>query len=80
MNKYTTKFNSICPVNNKQITYQLEIKHTEKILVEEILEAVSKFLIGYHENIADELFKKFGGEQTLIANHHGVVIQTERKL
>ena len=80
MNKYNTKFTSVCPVNHKQITYELEIKHTDKILVEDILETISKLLIGYHENIADELFKKFGGEQTLTANHHGVVIQTERKL
>ena len=65
---------------HKQITYELEIKHTDKILVEDILETISKLLIGYHENIADELFKKFGGEQTLIANHHGVFIETERKL
>jgi hypothetical protein len=80
MNKYITKFTSLCPVNQKQITYQLEIRHTEKILVEEILETVNKFLVGYHENIADELYKKFRGEQTLTANHHGVVIETERKL
>jgi len=80
MNKYKTKFTSVCPVNHKKITYELEIKHTDKILVEDILETISKLLIGYHENIADELFKKFGGEQTLIANHHGVFIETERKL
>ena len=80
MNKYKTKFTSVCPVNHKQITYELEIKHTDKILVEDILETISKLLIGYHENIADELFKKFGGKQTLIANHHGVFIETERKL
>ena len=80
MNKYKTKFTSVCPVNHKQITYELEIKHTDKILVEDILETISKLLIGYHENIADELFKKFGGEQILIANHHGVFIETERKL
>jgi hypothetical protein len=80
MNKYKTKFTSVCPVNHKKITYELEIRHTDKILVEDILETISKLLIGYHENIADELFKKFGGEQTLIANHHGVFIETERKL
>jgi hypothetical protein len=80
MNKYKTKFTSVCPVNHKKITYELEIRHTDKILVEDILETISKLLIGYHENIADELFKKFGGEQTLIANHHGVFSETERKL
>jgi len=80
MNKYSTKFIALCPINNKQITYQLEIKHIEKILVEDILETIGDFASGFHESIADKLFEKFGGEQTLIANHHGVVIETERKL
>jgi hypothetical protein len=80
MNKYSTKFIALCPVNNKPIIYQLKIKHIEKILVEDILETISEFSSGFHESIADGLFEKFGGEQTLIANHHGVVIQTERKL
>lgn len=80
MNKYSTKFIALCPVNNKPITYQLEIKHSEKIFVEDILETVNKFVSGFHESIADNLLEKFGGEQTLIANHHGVTIQTERKL
>jgi len=78
MNKYSTKFIALCPVNNKPITYQLEIKHSKKILVEDILETVNKFVSGFHESIADDLFYKFGGEQTLTADHHGVVIQTER--
>lgn len=80
MNKYSTKFIALCPVNNKSIIYQLEIKHIEKILVEDIVEAISEFTSGFHESIADNLFEKFGGEQTLIANHHGVIIETERKL
>lgn len=41
MNKYSTKFIALCPVNNKSIIYQLEIKHIEKILVEDIVEAIS---------------------------------------
>jgi hypothetical protein len=80
MNKYTTKFITLCPINKKQIVYQLEIKHSEQIMVEKILEEVGKYTSAFHERIADELFILFGGEQTLTANHHGVVIQTERKL
>jgi hypothetical protein len=80
MNKYTTKFIALCPINNKQIVYQLEIKHSEQIMIEKILEEVGKYTSAFHERIADELFTLFGGEQTLTANHHGVVIQTERKL
>jgi hypothetical protein len=80
MNKYSTKFISLCPVNNKPIIYSLEIKHLDKIFVEEILEEINKFTSLFHEEIADELFLKFGGKQTLIAYHHGVSIQTKRKL
>lgn len=80
MNKYTTKFIALCPINNKQIVYELEIKHSEQIMVEKILEEVGKYTSAFHERIADELFALFGGEQTLTANHHGVVIQTKRKL
>ena len=80
MTKYITKFIALCPVNDKPIKYRLEIKHTDKILVEDILEVVNKFASAFHEDIADELFFKFGGKQTLVANHHGVVIQTKRKL
>jgi hypothetical protein len=80
MNIYSTKFIAVCPVNGKSIVYCLEIKHLNKILVEDILEEVSKFTSAFHEEIADELFLKFGGRQRLIANHHGVVIETKRKL
>jgi hypothetical protein len=80
MNKYITKFIALCPVNDKPINYRLEIKHTDKILVEEISEELNKFTSAFHEDIADELFSRFGGKQTLTANHHGVVIQTKRKL
>ena len=80
MNKYSTKFIAICPVNDKPISYCLEIKHKDKILVEDILEEIAKYKSAFPEAIADDLFSKFGGRQTLIANHHGVVIETKRKL
>lgn len=79
VNTYKTRFIVKCPTNNIKITYDLEIKQITQIYVEEIIEAVNKFDSDYHENIADELFIMFGGEQTLVANHHGVIIQTERK-
>ena len=80
MNIYTTKFTALCPVNGKPITYCLEIKHINKILVEDILKEVNKFTSALHEDIADELFSKLSGRQRLIANHHGVVIETKRKI
>ncbi len=79
MNTYKTKFLVRCPINNEEISYKFEIKINKKILVEEILDFLDKFDVGFHEEIADELFEKFGGVQKMSAIHHGVVINTERK-
>jgi hypothetical protein len=48
------------------------------IRVEAILEAVNGFGSGFHEDIADVLYKKFGGRQLMVAVHGGVIIETER--
>lgn len=78
MNKYQTKFVIECITNQKPIMYRLTIVTHETIIVEELLEFIKKLKTNYHEKIADELFKKFGGKQTMIANHHGVLIKTKR--
>lgn len=79
MNSYTTRFSAICPVNEKRIEYTLRIESHEYISVEKILRAVKRCTRGFHEDFADELIRKLGGNQTLSAEHHGVLIQTERK-
>jgi hypothetical protein len=48
------------------------------IQVEDIIDAVMLLNRGFHEEIADQLHREFGGQQTLTANHHGVSIRTIR--
>lgn len=79
MNTYRTKFFSQCPSNGVRIEYNLEIEAQAVILVEDILAHVSEYQTGYHEAIADSIHARFGGSQTIVANHHGVEIQTTRK-
>lgn len=78
VNKYTTNFFAICPVNKIRIEYELVIESTNLILVEELLSTVSSVDFCLHEKIADDLFNKYGGRQTLKAFHHGVLIETLR--
>lgn len=80
MNQYTYEFKSKCPSNNQFIDYKLVIKTNEIILVESIVEYISKHhQSSYHEAIADDLIKMFSGEHYMIAFHHGVLIETWRK-
>ena len=78
MNEYKTTFFAHCPFNGYRILYELTITTTETIMVEEIIDTVSRIGDGIHEDIADLLAKKFVGCQTLTANHHGVQITTTR--
>ncbi len=79
MNKYEISFVVLCPVNNKPITYCLKIEILEKIMVEDLFNFCASQPAQFHEELADELSIKFGGEQTMTAFHHGVLITTERK-
>lgn len=80
MNRYTTKFDCICPVNQENIQYKLVIETEEMIMVEELTQHLKDHCSeGFHENIADDLFCCFGGVQKLVAIHHGVLIETLRK-
>lgn len=78
LNKYTLKFSCLCPSNNKQINYTLELQSNEMIFVESLIEFVSQIESGFHEQIADSLEKRFAGLQVLKAHHHGVDIETIR--
>ena len=46
--------------------------------MEDILKEVEDIQKGFHEDIADRLQRRFGGSQTLVADHHGVRIETTR--
>ena len=79
MNRYTTKFFCTCPFNKARIEYHLTIETQRVISVEELLELLSTvYAEGMHELMADDLYQRFGGVQTLRAFHHGVEIETVR--
>lgn len=78
MNAYTTEFFTNCPNNGLRIKYRLRIETREVIPVEQITAKVEGISEGFHEEVADELLVAFGGVQTLVADHHGVTIETTR--
>lgn len=81
MNIYRTKFVARCPVNDQRVEYNLEIRSTFVVMVEDIqqwCEAALKVEKPYHENMADFLITELGGQQVLRAFHHGVEIETRR--
>lgn len=81
MNIYTLIFVSDCPVNGQSIEYHVEITAQRTIFVEDILaqcDAAKTLPKPYHENIADHLYRAFGGKQVIRAFHHGVAIKTTR--
>lgn len=78
MNIYRQQFVSHCPHNGLHIIYSLEIQSDEVIHVEHIVTATRLMADSFHEDIADELHERFGGQQILKAHHHGVDIETRR--
>lgn len=78
MNIYRANFFARCPSNGNVISYALAIHTGATVMVEEILEELDTIREGYHEAIADQLCAKFGGSQRLVAQHHGVEIETIR--
>jgi hypothetical protein len=79
VNKYEITFVVCCPVNNKQIAYYLQIETINTIMVEDLISFCNAQSSKFHEELADELSIKFGGNQKMTAFHHGVQITTERK-
>lgn len=78
MNFYTQNFEAICPVNGKPVAYTLVIETARVIRVEDIQAEFPAGLEALHEDLADNLHKKWGGVQTLEAMHHGTHIRTVR--
>jgi hypothetical protein len=78
LNAYTVSFYANCPNNNIRIGYRLRIETYEVIGVEDLIATVEAVGKGYHEEIADDMHKRFGGVQTMTAEHHGVTIETTR--
>lgn len=78
VNIYRVEFFALCPANGLRIKYALRIETDRMICVEQLLTAVTRFEKEWHETLADQLLATFGGQQTLIADHHGVTIETIR--
>lgn len=79
MNIYTRQFVANCPNNGHAIIYTLRIETVDRMIyAEHIVTATSLIKEGFHEQIADDLYARFGGRQTLHAHHHGVDISTVR--
>lgn len=78
MNIYRHTFVATCPSDGESIIYRLEIKTTKVIMVEHIKTATDLIKTGYHEQIADQLYDRFGGEHKILATHQGVEIETIR--
>jgi hypothetical protein len=78
MNSYNTKFFAFCPVNNVRVEYDWTVQTADTLKVEDLIDAVTLLNRGLHEDFAGQLFREFGGAQTLTAHHHGVTIRTER--
>ena len=76
MNTYRYQFAALCPNNDEQIVYSLELVTESTVMVESIKEECSKLKTGYQEMMASRLHAQFGGTLTLRASHHGVEIET----
>lgn len=79
MNTYTTQFFAFCPNNGARILYTLVLEIASVVMVEDLIDAVTLHARGFHEVIADDLSREFGGKQTMTAHHHGVEIKTVRE-
>ena len=79
LNTYRTEFFAQCPNNGQRIKYSLSIQTTDVIPVEQIIAKVQSISEGYHEELADDLLLSFSGTQTMVADHHGVMIETLRE-
>jgi hypothetical protein len=78
-NIYEAKFVAQCPSDGEQIEYTARIAAQKLIRVEDINAFARKLVSGYHEDIADKLFGRFGGMQCISAAHQGVKILTMRE-
>lgn len=77
-NTYRHTFTAACPSDGETIVYQFELRTTAMIHVEHIKTATALIKKGWHEQIADLLSEALGGDQTIIATHQGVEIETVR--
>jgi hypothetical protein len=78
LNIYRHTFAAVCPADGETISYRLEIRSLVMIHVEHVKATTALIKKGWHEQIADRLAESLGGDQTIIATHQGVAIETVR--
>ncbi|XAI96303.1 hypothetical protein [Microcystis phage Mae-JY30] len=78
MNHYRFSFHAVCPVDGARILYRAEIRTPDFIPAERLRAWASERGLEFHERLADALAAEFGGEQTILATHQGVEIETRR--
>lgn len=80
MNAYTLKFFAPCPTNDVRIEYRWRLELAHVAQVEDLISHAESYARHpvYHEALADDLWRKYGGRQVLTADHHGVTIETHR--
>ena len=78
LNIYTVPFVSVCPRNAVPVFYILRLETEAVHLVEDLLKETANLPSALHETLAEILFGAFGGKQTIVAEHHGVKIETVR--
>lgn len=78
MNIYKGSFKSTCPSDGDIVSYNYSIISERTIMVEDILDFLSKYPEVYQEALADDMFKRFGGYQIIKGVHQGVEITTLR--
>ncbi|MDV5099617.1 hypothetical protein RYH74_20320 [Pseudomonas sp. LSJ-87] len=78
LNIYRHTFTAVCPSDAEVIVYSLEIRSLAMIRVEHIKTATALIKQGWHEQIADHLADRFGGDQVIKAVHQGIEVETVR--
>lgn len=78
MNIYRFDFAARCPTNDACVQYQCEIRSSRMILADDLSAWAAAQVKGFHEEFADSLSSRFGGQQKIVAVHHGIEIETIR--
>ena len=78
MNIYQYQFSVICPNDNEKIVFDLNIESKKTIFVEHIKEFLAPRTVAFQEDLAEELYRKFAGRQTIKAIHQGILVTTIR--
>ena len=78
LNIYQYDFSVKCPNGGEPIMYALSIRHPEMIMAEDIVKACDLAGPLFQEQIADHLANELPGDISIVAEHAGVMVITER--